>query len=317
MVDAWVEGAERIQSKAGATYREPNSPWRFVFHTMEAPSNATSGLWSTVAGLKSYIATHAAPPHFWCWPEKNWLGQGIPLTLSAYALLHPSGTPETNHKHAIQVEILGYAANKPATTHAEWLGRRIIGPVIKAGVPLNLTHLARSDGPASAGTGGSVRFTAAQWAAFDGLCGHQNVPNNSHWDPGIADYQTIARAAGGTEEDDMIEADHVRIAATIRAENQRQAQYLAMGVSNQAYPADPWATGTTNNELLAATAKVLAAVAQVGIIDVDEAALAAALLPALLTALDPEQVAAILADALGPDIGNIVVAALGAKLAAV
>jgi hypothetical protein len=31
---------------------------------------------------------------------------------------------------------------------------------------------------------------------FDGICGHANVPNNSHWDPGIADYARIARAAG-------------------------------------------------------------------------------------------------------------------------
>ncbi len=34
------------------------------------------------------------------------------------------------------------------------------------------------------GTSGAARMTAGEWRSFDGWCGHQHVPENSHWDPG-------------------------------------------------------------------------------------------------------------------------------------
>jgi hypothetical protein len=141
------------------------------------------------------------------------VGQTVPLNLSAYALKHNwSGAPETNHARAIQVEVLGFARDglrDPAM--CDWLGRRVLGPVLKAGVPINLSHLARTAGSSAAGVNGAVRMSTSQWYAFDGICGHQNVPRNDHWDPGVSDYARIARAAGAlpppppeppTDEDD-------------------------------------------------------------------------------------------------------------------
>lgn len=214
MVDQLIAGAENLiparieyarnaglSPRVGATYREPNSPWRFVTHTMEAPEddpdtpNLDEG-WE-LPQLKQYIIRHRTPPHLWAAPEHDWVGQTVPLTLSAYALRHERNDPETNHMHAVQLELLAYARDRPYIEWADWVGRRVLGPIVDAGVPININIIARSDGADAYGERGSVRFTWDEWAAYNGVCGHQNVPGNSHWDPGYADYLTMTRAANG------------------------------------------------------------------------------------------------------------------------
>lgn len=209
MPDGWIAGATRIDgTKDGDTYRT-NVPWRHVWHTMEAPADNPPGTgpWGSVPGLIAYIKAHQWPPHIWCWPERDWVGQTINLYRSAYALVHSwSGYPETNHARAIQVEILGYARDAPCIEHAAWLGRRVLKPVIDEGIPINLLRWAPSTGPDGAGTNGTVRLPADVWYEFDGQCGHANVPRNEHWDPGRADYPGIAKAAKPPvtpEEDDL------------------------------------------------------------------------------------------------------------------
>jgi hypothetical protein len=195
---AYADGAG-LSRRVGSPYRLPGSPWRFVFHTMEAPEDdpdtAADEGWE-LPQTRAYIIRHRTPPHLWALYDHDWVGQTVPLNLSAYALRHESGDPETNHAHAIQVEVLGYARDgllDPGL--CDWLGRRIIRPVIAAGVPLDLANLARSTGSDGYGPDGAVRLSWAQWAAFDGVCGHANVPGNSHWDPGRADYARIVAAA--------------------------------------------------------------------------------------------------------------------------
>jgi hypothetical protein len=226
MVDRLIAGAEDLiddrvryaaanglSQRVGATYRTPSAPWRFVGHTIEAPADATTGGWSTVDGIRNTAIKHRTPPHLWAWPAKNWVGQTVPLDLSAYALRHEAGDPETNHAHAIQLELLGFAGDDPYTRWADWIGERVLGPVIAAGVPINVAHTARSDGSAAYGESGSVRMSWAQWAAFDGICGHQNVPGNVHWDPGRADYARIGRAATNGDDDMFTDADRTALNA--------------------------------------------------------------------------------------------------------
>ena len=35
------------------------------------------------------------------------------------------------------------------------------------------------------------RMTMDAWEVFDGVCGHQHVPENTHWDPGALDWGTL------------------------------------------------------------------------------------------------------------------------------
>jgi hypothetical protein len=205
-----VDDRQQLGKRTGAAYRAPSVPWRVVWHKMEAPEdNPRTGPdegWELDQSI-AYICRHEFPPHLWALPLHDWVGQTVPLNLSAYALQHDAGDPETNHAHAVQIEVMGWSReglDDPGL--CDWLGRRVLGPIIAAGVPVNLSHLARSTGSDGYGEGGAVRFTWGQWGAWDGLCGHANVPGNDHWDPGVADYARIARAAGGQPQEDPMDS---------------------------------------------------------------------------------------------------------------
>jgi hypothetical protein len=197
---AWLPSAERIPNSysEGGTYLD-GVPWRWVGHLTEAVP-------SSLAGARSMAARHATPPHLWAWWEQDWLGQTVRLDRSAFALLHPAGTPETNKMRAVQVEVLGYSADSPAKPDAfwRWIGERVVAPLIDAGYAFNLSRVAPSAGVRYGAWPG--RMSRAAWRAFDGICMHGNVPDNSHWDMGEADLALIAAAAAGTGDDDMFEA---------------------------------------------------------------------------------------------------------------
>jgi hypothetical protein len=212
MVAKWIAGAENLvderiayanarglSPRVGAAYRLPESPWRKVWHTMEAPEDDPDTTpdegWS-LEQLRSYIIGHRVPPHLWAAPLHDHVFQTVPLDLSAYALVHREGDPETNHRHAIQTEVCTYASRGLTDPElCEWLGRRILRPVLDAGVPIDLTRIAPSTGSDGYGTDGAVRQTWTWWTNFTGNCGHANVPGNVHWDPGRARYDLIAQAA--------------------------------------------------------------------------------------------------------------------------
>jgi hypothetical protein len=48
-------------------------------------------------------------------------------------------------------------------------------------------------GPEASGVSSPARMSDAEWDAFDGWCGHQHVPGNSHWDPGKLDVDAVTR----------------------------------------------------------------------------------------------------------------------------
>lgn len=208
-MDAWLDSAERIGNQSvyanGGTYLE-GVPWRFVAHTTEA-------IPSSLVGAKAMAARHPYPPHLWAWPDRRWLGQTVPLDRSAAALVQPRGEPaahRTNKARAIQVEIIGEAADTPqwSTETWEWLGEFVLAPVIEAGYPINLGRVAPLTGNDGYGLGGKVRMGWPEWLAFDGLCAHSNVPGNDHWDIGDGRLDIVAAAAARKlnldhQEDDM------------------------------------------------------------------------------------------------------------------
>jgi hypothetical protein len=191
MPDDRIEGAERVDNPANfARYRLESSPWRKVWHTTEVVP-------SSIDGARRMAATHPDPPHLWACPEKDWVAQTVPLTLSARALFHNRDDPETNHRHAIQTEVIAFARDAPLADPAvaKWLGRRVLGPILKAGIDIDVNNVAPSIGGGGFGPNGAVRKSWDWWTSFDGQCGHANVPGNVHWDPGVANYSRIAQAA--------------------------------------------------------------------------------------------------------------------------
>ena len=185
--ELWVPGAERVANPRSAGGSYVPGPWRFVFHTIEGEPGE--------AGFRRLAARHTNPPHLWAMPSANLLLQTIPLDRSAYALARP-GSVQTNRRRAIQVEVDGYAAKMGALPQdaIDWLAERLLAPVARL-VPINLERVLPTGGVSCYGHDSSCRLTAEQWQSFDGVCGHQHVPDNKHWDPGLAPLLAIADRA--------------------------------------------------------------------------------------------------------------------------
>lgn len=53
----------------------------------------------------------------------------------------------------------------------------------------------------------TVRFTNAQWIAFQGICGHQHVPENVHGDPGAFPIAKLIALLRGTTRKEELDVD--------------------------------------------------------------------------------------------------------------
>jgi len=165
-----------VRPGIGYPYRL-TTPWRWTLHTIECdPHYDPTGL----------ARTHANPPHFWVCLPKQIIVQTIDTDRSGRAL-KGSSRVETNHARAVQVEIAGRAADTATYPAAwwEWLRDALLIPVAEHhGINLANQPPLWAESARAYGTSSQTRMSIAEWYAFDGLCGHQHVPDNSHWDPG-------------------------------------------------------------------------------------------------------------------------------------
>ena len=185
-------------------------PWRWALHAIQCDPNYDP---------TSLARTHANPPHFWVSMPRRIIVQTVDTDLAARALAHPEGTVETNHARAIQVEIAGRAEDV-ATYPADWwtwLRDALLVPVA-AHHGINLAHQPPlwAESARSYGTRSQTRMTDAEWLSFDGLCGHQHVPANSHWDPGPIPAHLLA-PTGAPEPEELTVADVAKIMAKLDA----------------------------------------------------------------------------------------------------
>lgn len=161
-------------------------PYRIVLHTTEGTS---------YAGARAAYRTNKASPHFTVSFEGGRLGvwQHVALNRAASALRHPVGTPHTNRLSAVQIEVVAKAA-KPGWPDALLVGTAdLIAWIIdQTGVEPVAPHFAPY--PASYGIDNGIRFSAADWLTFGGICGHQHVPGNDHGDPGAIDILALLPA---------------------------------------------------------------------------------------------------------------------------
>ena len=169
--NGWHPNAIRVPYASAGGFT-PSKP-KIVWHTTEG------------VGLPTYNGT---APHFTLDVKTGKLWQHIPITQSAKALEHRSGTVETNHAHALQVELIAISDANSAVgkanpsrcvknlTDADYariaaLGRwleRWGGVKRSTSVTFTNQHHSMSDG---------------NWLTYNGHCGHQHVPHNAHWDP--------------------------------------------------------------------------------------------------------------------------------------
>jgi hypothetical protein len=121
----------------------------------------------------------------------------IPWTQNAKALVNLPGGVETNRRGALQFELKGTCDPKHKGDPDWYFWPDADDVVLKSladylrpiltqfAIPFTgPTFQAYSASYGARGRTNTVRFTNAQWLAFEGICGHQHVPENVHGDPG-------------------------------------------------------------------------------------------------------------------------------------
>lgn len=158
----WMPGARRVYRTGAGPFIDGFKP-RAVWHTTEGMSDATGTL-----------DANGAHPHFELLRDGTVI-QYLPINVSAKALEHRAGTIDTNRAHAVQIEVVGRAAD-PHWPAAQVSGAHRISAFLlaNAGIPKRAATFSSS----------AHRMSDSAWRSFTGHCGHQHVPGNSHWDPG-------------------------------------------------------------------------------------------------------------------------------------
>lgn len=166
--------------------------------------------------------------------------QHFDIDRSSRALRNLAGGVQTNTLNVVQVELEGacdyskrerwgsrvagrdyiYWGDPPdwalrdLADFLRWLNVEHGVPLSGPSMWLNYGLDSRRPGVTPASYGASpARMSFAEWDAFEGVCGHQHVPENDHGDPGALPFaKLIALAKGVTEpseEDDMPTAAEV------------------------------------------------------------------------------------------------------------
>ncbi|MBS0160196.1 MAG: N-acetylmuramoyl-L-alanine amidase [Nitrospira sp.] len=157
---------------SGAVGSYKGGPFKIVHHTTEG---------SSYAAAKAAYRENKSDPHFTVVGEEVF--QHIDTSLGARALRNEPGNVETNLDSAIQIEVVGFAAQRKDTLTLKtvaklcrWIeGEHTIQQRWPNGPPRWSTN--------GKDPGGHNR-SASVWDAEGGHYGHSQVPENSHWDPG-------------------------------------------------------------------------------------------------------------------------------------
>lgn len=147
--------------------------YKGVLHTTEGSS--ASG------AINAYTANNSWP-HFTV-DRDGTVYQHIALDKAARALQNLGGGKETNRGRAIQLEVVGFAheaGNWPSVQATalkslmRWIEAQVgiqqFGPIFGSSEQYGYNN--------------PLEFGPNYWQSFNGWCGHQHVPENSHWDPG-------------------------------------------------------------------------------------------------------------------------------------
>lgn len=194
----WMPGVDQID-RGGSVPVQDDGPTVVVLHTTES------------GGPAVYDGTE---PHFEVFDTGSGdlldgTRQFISLAHTAKALYNAPGGGETNRRRGriIQIEIVWRAANAPNMPDS--LLRRVAAVVafVRQQFP-DLRMVAPPQGFHGAEFGtiaivnSPLRFTVEEWEAFGGICGHQHVIENDHWDPGRIDIDKLIAFVGGADEED-------------------------------------------------------------------------------------------------------------------
>jgi hypothetical protein len=186
--------------KSGRVPRRRDAPSRIVIHTTETARLPGYREGSVAPHFTIGVGDPGSLPNEESGRVRIW--QHISLDRTASALRHNPGTIETNHMgaHCIQIEcityigdqeaagIVGNKGNFPKALSKALAG--LVGEITAALGDININiHPEKWSASGSYGEKASQRLSEKEWENFNGICGHEHVPNNTHWDPGAFDIE--------------------------------------------------------------------------------------------------------------------------------
>lgn len=100
---------------------------------------------------------------------------------------------------AIQTEIEGRAKDLHLLSDEDlnWLADKFRPVLEHCGIDARRYIQGNADVAEAYGKRAETRLSAAQWRTFNGMCSHQNVPDNDHWDAGGIDLAYMSARMTG------------------------------------------------------------------------------------------------------------------------
>lgn len=193
----WLPGVARVPGNSAGGMNGDGSR-KLTLHSTEGKS---------IDGAVGAYTAHNSWPTLTIDCPRRHVVEHLDLMVAARSLRNTAGGADQTNKDGtvhIQIELVGTAVQPTTLGSPEdltWLGREVLRPIHElTGIPL-VTSVPWRSYPGSFGLHAPQRLSPAAWDAYNGILGHQHVPDNDHGDPGSIDIAWIIRAA--TEEDDM------------------------------------------------------------------------------------------------------------------
>ena len=167
-------------------------PARIVLHTTETKGIPRYG---------SIIGRNSAP-HFTV-DRSGLVLQHFPIDVAARAMRNRRGGVQTNRQGVacVQIELVGYAKYGSDIPAPQMRALRDLVDWIVEQTGATKTWRPIARGPRCYGYRSPCRMTPSEWVSFGGICGHSEVPENTHWDPGDFDFSLLFDTEG---EDTML-----------------------------------------------------------------------------------------------------------------
>lgn len=176
---AWFPGANTsVRGNSPGSYTE--GCWKILVHTTEGPS---------ADGAFGAYRQHNTWPHFTA--DALTIYQHLDTSVAGSALKNVSGGVETNRSHALQIEMVAYAAKPKDPQMLARVGELCAWLSDLYGIP--------SEWPSGypQGSGGPHNRSTANWNSRSGWYGHSQAPESDHWDPGKLSDEELAILMGG------------------------------------------------------------------------------------------------------------------------
>lgn len=186
-MSSWYPTALVVQGQDAGDFL-PEYPKRIVLHTTEG---------STASGAIGAYRAANSWPHFTIDRNASFtVYQHNSIDVASRALRNAAGGVETNKGGAIQIEVVGFAREAGIWPSGQ---KSVLKNLMRW---IEAEHGIKQYGPAFGdsgqfGTGNPLEFTPEYWKSFNGTCGHQHVPENTHWDPGALNISTLFNPAEG------------------------------------------------------------------------------------------------------------------------